>query len=178
MALFLPLSTLNFDFQIAFKGLYDLPDRMGKIKQNDLENLDAQFFKLHQKQAECMDPQLRMLLESTYEAIIDAGINPQEIKGSKTGVYVGVSNSETEQFWCKDPEMVNGYGLTGCARAMFANRISFTFDFKGPSYAVDTGNYRFKVTFFKLAEIFFFFSLLKLIVCYGSSVQGYKNGKM
>lgn len=123
------------------KGLYDLPTRMGKIKQEDLENLDAQFFKLHQKQAECMDPQLRMLLESTYEAIVDAGINPQDIKGSKTGVYIGVSNSETEQFWCKDPDSVNGYGLTGCARAMFANRISFTFDFKGPSYAVDTGNF-------------------------------------
>ena len=58
-------------------GLYDLPTRIGKIKDDDLMNLDAQFFKLHQKQAECMDPQLRMLLESTYEAIIDSGINPQ-----------------------------------------------------------------------------------------------------
>lgn len=85
-----------------------------------------------------MDPQLRMLLEATYEAIIDAGINPQDIRGSRTGVYIGVSNSEIEQYWCKDPDVVNGYGLTGCARAMFANRISFTFDFKGPSYAVDT----------------------------------------
>lgn len=119
-------------------GLYDLPTRIGKIKDDDLMNLDAQFFKLHQKQAECMDPQLRMLLEATYEAIVDAGVNPQDIRGSRTGVYIGVSNSETEQFWCSDPDIVNGYGLTGCARAMFANRLSFTFDFKGPSYAVDT----------------------------------------
>ncbi len=44
-------------------GLYDLPTRVGKIKDEDLQNLDAPFFKLHQKQAECMDPQLRMLLE-------------------------------------------------------------------------------------------------------------------
>uniref|UniRef100_A0A336MQ27 Fatty acid synthase n=1 Tax=Culicoides sonorensis TaxID=179676 RepID=A0A336MQ27_CULSO len=79
-----------------------------------------------------------MLLECTHEAIIDAGINPQEIRGSRTGVYIGVSNSETEQYWCGDPDLVNGYGLTGCARAMFANRLSFTFDLKGPSYAVDT----------------------------------------
>lgn len=119
-------------------GLHDLPTRIGKIKDDDLQNLDAQFFKLHQKQAECMDPQLRMLLECTYEAIIDAGVNPQDIRGSRTGVYIGVSNSETEQYWCRDPDLVNGYGLTGCARAMFANRISFTFDFRGPSYAIDT----------------------------------------
>lgn len=120
------------------KGLYDLPTRIGKIKDEDLQNLDAEFFKIHQKQAECMDPQMRMLLECTYEAIIDAGINPQELRGSRTGVYIGCSNSETEQHWCADPDLVNGYGLIGCARAMFANRLSFTFDFKGPSYAVDT----------------------------------------
>lgn len=60
------------------------------------------------------------------------------MRGSRTGVYIGVSNSEVEQYWCADPDRVNGYGLTGCARAMFANRLSFTFDFKGPSYAADT----------------------------------------
>lgn len=103
-----------------------------------MEQFDCQFFSVHQKQAECMDPQMRMLLESTYEAIVDAGFNPQELRGSRTGVYIGVSNSEVEQYWCADPDRVNGYGLTGCARAMFANRVSFTFDFKGPSYAADT----------------------------------------
>lgn len=55
------------------KGLYDLPTRIGKIKDIDLEQFDQQFFSVHQKQAECMDPQMRMLLETTYEAIIDAG---------------------------------------------------------------------------------------------------------
>lgn len=54
-------------------GLYDLPSRLGKIKQEDLENFDPSFFGVHQKQAECMDPVLRMLLESTHEAIIDSG---------------------------------------------------------------------------------------------------------
>lgn len=67
-----------------------------------------------------------------------SGFNPQELRGSRTGVYIGVSASETEQYWCGDSELVNGYGLTGCARSMFANRISFTFDLTGPSYAVDT----------------------------------------
>lgn len=56
------------------KGLYDLPTRIGKIKDQDLEFFDQQFFSVHQKQAECMDPQMRMLLECTHEAIIDSGI--------------------------------------------------------------------------------------------------------
>lgn len=136
--LFDGVDMVNDDPRRWSAGLYDLPKRTGKIKHDDLKNLDAQFFKLHQKQAEAMDPQLRMLLECTYEAIIDGGVNPQDIRGSRTGVYVGVSNSDSEEFWCRDPDVVNGYGLTGCARSMFANRLSFTFDFKGPSYAVDT----------------------------------------
>uniref|UniRef100_W4VRN6 Fatty acid synthase n=1 Tax=Corethrella appendiculata TaxID=1370023 RepID=W4VRN6_9DIPT len=136
--LFDGVDMVNADERRWQAGLYGLPTRVGKIKEDDLQNLDAQFFKLHQKQAECMDPQLRMLLECTHEAIVDAGFNPQELRGSRTGVYVGASTSEVEQYWCSTPELVNGYGLTGCQRGMFANRISFTFDFKGPSFAIDT----------------------------------------
>ncbi|KAH8306769.1 hypothetical protein KR044_013279, partial [Drosophila immigrans] len=136
--LFEGVDMVNDDPRRWERGLYGLPDRMGKIKQSDLENFDQQFFGVHQKQAECMDPLLRMMLELTHEAIIDAGLNPTDLGGSRTGVYIGVSTSETEQHWCCDPDRVNGYGLTGCARAMFANRISFTFDFKGPSYSIDT----------------------------------------
>lgn len=77
---------------------------IGKIKDEDLEQFDCQFFSVHQKQAECMDPQMRMLLESTYEAIVDAGFNPQELRGTRTGVYIGVSNSEVEQYWVRSME--------------------------------------------------------------------------
>nr|XP_018905067.1 PREDICTED: fatty acid synthase [Bemisia tabaci]XP_018905075.1 PREDICTED: fatty acid synthase [Bemisia tabaci] len=117
-------------------GIHGLPTRTGKLP--DLEHFDATFFGVHAKQANVMDPQLRMLLELTYEAIIDAGMNPQDVRGSRTGVFIGVSASESDEFWTQDPEQVNGYGLTGCCRAMFPNRISFTFDFQGPSYAIDT----------------------------------------
>lgn len=136
--LFNGVDMVNDDPRRWEQGLYGLTDRLGKIKDEDLNVFDQQFFGVHQKQAECMDPQLRMLLEVTHEAIIDAGINPVDVRGSRTGVYIGVSSSETEQHWTSDPDLVNGYGLTGCARAMFANRISYTFDFKGPSYSVDT----------------------------------------
>ncbi|XP_059050659.1 fatty acid synthase-like [Achroia grisella] len=117
-------------------GLHGLPERNGKLK--DLSHFDATFFGVHAKQAHLMDPQLRLLLEVTHEAIVDAGINPAELRGSRTGVYVGVSNSETDEMWTSDPDKINGYALTGCCRAMFPNRISYTFDLKGPSYAIDT----------------------------------------
>lgn len=117
-------------------GIFGLPERSGKIK--DLKSFDATFFGVHGKQAHVMDPQLRMLLETTYEAIVDAGMNPNDLRGSRTGVFVGVSSSESDDYFSKTPDQINGYSLTGCCRAMFPNRISFVFDFSGPSYAIDT----------------------------------------
>lgn len=68
--------------------------------------------------------------------MIVIGINPQSVRGSRTGVFIGVSSSESEDYWSIDAEKVNGYGLTGCCRAMFPNRISFTFDFTGTVHLV------------------------------------------
>ena len=66
------------------------------------------------------------------------GTNPETIRNTKTGVFVGCSGSESHEAWSTDTEKIVGYEMTGCQRSMFANRISFTFDFKGPSYAIDT----------------------------------------
>lgn len=85
-----------------------------------------------------MDPQARLLLELTYEAMVDAGVSPVDYRSSRTGVYVGACVSEVEEGLAQDVSKVSGYALTGCSRSMFANRISFTFDFQGPSYAMDT----------------------------------------
>ncbi|KRX40198.1 Fatty acid synthase [Trichinella murrelli] len=117
-------------------GLFGLPRRHGKLK--NLTKFDATFFGVHPKQANNMDPQLRMLLEVTYEALLDAGINPMKLRGSRTGVFVGCSGSETAAYLTRDAETVTGYSLTGCVRSMFANRLSYFFDFRGPSFAVDT----------------------------------------
>ncbi|XP_031635247.1 fatty acid synthase-like [Contarinia nasturtii] len=136
--LFNGVDMVNDDPRRWPNGLHDLPSRLGKIKTDDLEKFDLQFFGVHQKLAECMDPQMKMLLEATHEAIIDAGVNPQELRGTRTGVYIGVSSSETEDYLLADANRVNGYGLIGCQRSMMANRISYSFDFKGPSYAIDT----------------------------------------
>jgi len=89
-------------------GLHGLPTRNGKLKE--LDKFDATFFGVHAKQANLMDPQLRMLLELTYEAMIDAGTNPSSLRGSRTGVFIGVSNSETDEAWSTDVDTINGYG--------------------------------------------------------------------
>ncbi|KAM4525814.1 fatty acid synthase [Fundulus diaphanus] len=117
-------------------GLYGLPKRNGKLK--DISHFDAPFFGVHPKQANTMDPQLRLMLEVAYEAIVDGGLNPGTMRGSRTGVYVGVSGSEASEAFSRDPEELLGYSMTGCQRAMLANRLSYFFDFKGPSVTIDT----------------------------------------
>ncbi|KAL8612603.1 hypothetical protein ACOMHN_006589 [Nucella lapillus] len=117
-------------------GLHGLPRRNGKLK--DLSRFDAAFFGVNPRQADAMDPQLRLLLETTYESIVDAGVDPQSIRGTKTGVFIGASFSESAEAWASDTGKTIGYAMTGCARAMFANRLSYYFDFKGPSFVLDT----------------------------------------
>ncbi|XP_006801726.2 fatty acid synthase, partial [Neolamprologus brichardi] len=121
---------------VLFAGLYGLPKRNGKLK--DISHFDAAFFGVHPKQANSMDPQLRLMLEIAYEAIVDAGLNPATLRGSKTGVYIGVSGSEAGEAFSRDPEELLGYSMTGCQRGMLANRLSYFFDFSGPSTAIDT----------------------------------------
>ena len=117
-------------------GLHGLPKRNGKLK--DLKHFDAAFFGVHAKQAHHMDPQLRLLLEVTYETLIDAGIEPQSVRNSRTGVFIGTTGSEAGEAFSSNAEDIDGYDMTGCFPAMFANRVSFAFDFKGPSFAVNT----------------------------------------
>ncbi len=115
----------------------DLPNRFGKIKQ-DLNVFDFKFFNVHGKQAEKMDPQLRLLLEVSYEALIDAGMSLDEMKGSKTGVYIGACSSDAHKGWLQNRESISGYEHTGCASSMLANRLSFFYNIHGPSETVDT----------------------------------------
>ncbi|XP_021932223.1 fatty acid synthase-like isoform X2 [Zootermopsis nevadensis] len=113
-----------------------LPKRTGKVP--NVTKFDASFFGINYKQAHIMDPICRLLLERTYEAIVDAGVNPHFLKGQKIGVFVGASINETESVWFYERPHENGYGLTGCARAMYANQISYWLGITGPSYAVES----------------------------------------
>uniref|UniRef100_A0A8D8QYG3 Fatty acid synthase n=1 Tax=Cacopsylla melanoneura TaxID=428564 RepID=A0A8D8QYG3_9HEMI len=114
-------------------GLYGAPSRTGKIK--DIASFDAEFFGIHTKLANVMDPQLRMLLELTHESIMDAGYNPEELRGTRTGVYIGLMTTEANDLAESSPETLTGYETT---RTMLANRLSYAFNFSGPCCTIDT----------------------------------------
>lgn len=89
----------------------EIPKRKGVI--NNLTKFDAQFFGIHGKQAHAMDPQGRQLIETAYEAILDAGIHPNTLRDTKTGVFVAVCFSETEKLVFFDTVRNDGWGLAG-----------------------------------------------------------------
>jgi len=117
-------------------GSFEIPKRFGKI--DSPHHFDASFFGVHGKQADKMDPQLRLLLEVSYEAFIDAGIDPVNLKGSNTGVFVGACFSDMNAINSSHIESITGYENSGCSLSMFSNRLSFYYDFHGPSHTVDT----------------------------------------
>ncbi|XP_050531344.1 fatty acid synthase-like [Daktulosphaira vitifoliae] len=127
---------LTIDNRRWSPGMYGAPSRSGKLKE--INKFDAEFFGIHAKLANSMDIQLRILLEVTHEAIMDAGVNPQEIRGTNTGVYVGMMTTESSDFFERTPEKLSGYETIGAIRSMLANRLSFQYDLKGPSVAIDT----------------------------------------
>ncbi|GFS66896.1 fatty acid synthase [Nephila pilipes] len=117
-------------------GLHSLPRKLGQLK--DLSKFDNEFFDVSEEQANILDPQARILLESTYEAIVDAGYDPDDLRGRKIGVFVAHSFQECEEFFTHDIKAVNEYVATGCLKSLLANRISQIFDFKGRSTHIDT----------------------------------------
>lgn len=66
-----------------------------------------------------------------FDANYFTGINPKDIRGTKTGVFVGLMTNETSDFFERTPEQMSGYETIGAIRSMLANRISFQFNFKG-----------------------------------------------
>ncbi|MBO9533988.1 MAG: acyltransferase domain-containing protein [Solirubrobacteraceae bacterium] len=105
---------------------------------DDVSGFDAEFFGIAPREAELMDPQQRMLLEVAWEAIEDAGIQPGSLRGSATGVYVGMSANEYSHLTAAQLERVDAYVATGAAFAIASNRLSYLLDLRGPSMTVDT----------------------------------------
>ncbi|XP_028036492.1 fatty acid synthase-like, partial [Bombyx mandarina] len=106
-------------------------------KTPGLQYFDAQFFKVHERLGEKMDVMSRKLLEQSYQAIYDAGLSPQSLNGKNVAVYIGISVSETEITGFFDNSSKRGFGIMGCSKTMFANRISYWLNVRGPSIAVD-----------------------------------------
>ncbi|MGH9764174.1 MAG: type I polyketide synthase, partial [Blastocatellia bacterium] len=103
-----------------------------------VDEFDAEFFGVSPREAEMMDPQQRMLLEVAWQALENAGIAPEQLAGSRTGVFIGISNMDYSKLMVRRPEAADPYFGTGAAHSIAANRISFFLDLRGPSLAVDT----------------------------------------
>lgn len=112
-------------------------DKGGYIK--DVDKFDASFFKISPREAELMDPQQRLLLELSWELFEDSGYKASSLKSSKTGVYIGASGSDYELVMREqaDEGIHKGTG-TSTLGAILPNRISYFFDFEGPSMLIDT----------------------------------------
>ena len=102
-----------------------------------VDQFDPQFFGIAPREVATMDPQQRLLLEVTWEALEDAGQIPEQLRGSKTGVFIGIGTHDYSIMLWQQP-VNDPYATTGTGNCIAANRISYLFDFKGPSLAVDT----------------------------------------
>ncbi|GAA3130730.1 hypothetical protein GCM10010466_21710 [Planomonospora alba] len=105
---------------------------------DDVAAFDADFFGIVPGEAETMDPQQRMLLETAWEALEHAGIAPRSLRGSRTGAFVGISGNEYAHLTTADVSRVDAWTATGAAFSIAANRLSYVLDLRGPSLAVDT----------------------------------------
>ncbi|EKG19785.1 Beta-ketoacyl synthase [Macrophomina phaseolina MS6] len=112
--------------------------RYGYFLDQSIDEFDNEFFRISRKEAESMDPQQRLLLEVVYEALEDAGIPMEQMRGTRTAVYVGSFSNDYNAMLTKDLAQYPKYTVTGGGNAILSNRISYFFDLHGPSVTVDT----------------------------------------
>ncbi|KAK2007074.1 beta-ketoacyl synthase domain-containing protein [Colletotrichum eremochloae] len=112
--------------------------RHAYVLEQDPGVFDAQFFGVKPVEAKALDPQQRLLLEVVYEGLEAAGIPAEDLRGSNTGVYVGLMSNDYESLMLRDVETMANYHAVGTQRSILANRISYFYDWHGPSMVVDT----------------------------------------
>ena len=117
-----------------------VPFRTGHFLQgDDISAFDARFFRVAPRDANGMDPQQRLLLEATYEALENAGMTLDAVRGSDTAVVMAEFARDYDRMAQKDVPNVHKMHVLGYGDAILANRISYTMDLRGPSFTLDTG---------------------------------------
>lgn len=121
------------------------PNAPGKINTryggflNRVDGFDAAFFGISPREAELLDPQQRMLLEQTWHALEDAGQSPAALRGSRTGVFVGITQGDYGMMQMGGAvEEIQAYSGTGNGFCFAAGRIAYILGLIGPTWAVDT----------------------------------------
>ncbi|WP_017603282.1 type I polyketide synthase [Nocardiopsis alkaliphila] len=105
---------------------------------DDIEGFEAEFFKITPREAEYLDPQQRILLELSWEALGDAGMPPLSLGKSDTGVFVSANSNDYGRRLLEDIPRTGAWAVNGTTYYGIANRISYFLDLRGPSMAVDT----------------------------------------
>ncbi|KAI0377221.1 putative polyketide synthase [Hypomontagnella monticulosa] len=111
----------------------------GHFLDENVASFDAAFFNYSGEMAQALDPQYRMQLESTFEALENAGLPLPKVAGSKTSVFGGVFTHDYHEGLVRDEDRLPRFMVVGTWTAMSANRISHFFDFRGASMTLDTG---------------------------------------
>jgi len=121
------------------------PETAGKIVTryggfvDHLQEFDAAFFGIAPKEAVSLDPQQRLLMEVSWEAMEHAGVVPEQWAGRPVGVFVGISSNDYSQHLLQRPETdIDAYLATGNSHSVAAGRLSYSLGLTGPSLAVDT----------------------------------------
>jgi acyl transferase domain-containing protein/D-arabinose 1-dehydrogenase-like Zn-dependent alcohol dehydrogenase/acyl carrier protein len=103
-----------------------------------IDGFDADYFGIPAREADQMDPQQRLFLEVATEAIEDAGLRFEELRRTRTGVFVASYHNDYAQMLYRDPAAMDQRTLTGTLHSVLANRLSYLFDLRGPSISFDT----------------------------------------
>lgn len=112
--------------------------RHSYLLEEDFKAFDANFFGVKPVEAVAMDPQQRLLLETVFEGLEAAGLRMEQLQGSQTGVFVGNMGADYADIISQDLDSIPTYFASGTARSILSNRISYFFDWRGPSVMIDT----------------------------------------
>jgi len=139
-----PIPSDRWHTEKYFDADEQMPSRMyigaGGFLRNRIDQFDAAFFGLSPREAALLDPQQRLLLEVAWEAMEDAGLVVDHLAGSATGVYVGglALDNMLTQLHPDNLHTVGVHTAVSTMMTMLSNRISYTFDLRGPSMSIDT----------------------------------------
>ncbi len=120
------------------------PDAPGKIYTRygsfltQIDNFDPAFFGISPREARMMDPQQRLLLEVSWESLEHAGIDPSSLRGSQTGVFIGMMAHDYSYLSTETFEQIDAYTATGSMMSVAAGRLAYFLGSQGPTFTVDT----------------------------------------